>query len=77
MHKLRRVLETCLPKITSAMEPGDVVENKKYISQEIAALTSSLNLWTSRTSELPFVTISLSIQRKATAIVLWEVKIVI
>lgn len=59
------------------MEPGDVVENKKYISQEIAALTSSLNLWTSRTSELPFVTISLSIQRKATAIVLWEVKIVI
>lgn len=59
------------------MEPGDVVENKKYTSQEIAALTSSLNLWTSRTSELPFVTISLSIQRKATAIVLWEVKIVI
>lgn len=59
------------------MEPGDVVENKKYISQEIAALTSSLNLWTSRTSELPFVTISLSIQRKATAIVSWEVKIVI
>lgn len=59
------------------MEPGDVVENKKYISQEIAALTSSLNLWTSRTSELPFVTISLSIQRKATALVLWEVKIVI
>lgn len=59
------------------MEPADVVENKKYISQEITALTSSLNLWTSRTSELPFVTISLSIQRKATAIVLWEVKIVI